>query len=88
MFQPQNALPIESWYTDKTDTELFDLLVELQTVAFEPDFTQVLPAIASSYQEKIELKRFSQIPHGQNSPPVARPIPSSPPVPSLAAPAS
>lgn len=82
MFQPGCALPIKTWMTDKTDLELFDLLVDLQTIAFEPDLTNILPAIASQIQEKIEIQRFAQIPDNEDLPPVARPVPNSPPVPS------
>jgi len=44
-FQPQNAIPITSWFDDPNDTELFDILPCLETtLVTTPDVRNVLDA--------------------------------------------
>jgi len=42
MFQPENAIPIASWFNDKNDRQLFDLLPYLDTLAEVDDVYTVL----------------------------------------------
>lgn len=42
MFQPENAIPITSWFNDKNDRQLFDLLPHLDAMAESQDIVQVL----------------------------------------------
>lgn len=42
MFQPDNAIPITSWFDDKTDRQLYDLLPFLDTLANIDDVVSVL----------------------------------------------
>lgn len=42
MFQPDNAIPITSWFNDKSDRQLYDLLPFLDTLAVADDVVQIL----------------------------------------------
>lgn len=42
MFQPDNAIPITSWFNDKSDRQLYDLLPFLDTLANVDDVVTVL----------------------------------------------
>jgi len=42
MFQPDNAIPIATWFHDKTDRQLYDLLPFLDSLVTEPDVVSVL----------------------------------------------
>jgi len=42
MFQPDNAIPIATWFHDKNDRQLYDLLPFLDTLAQEADVVSVL----------------------------------------------
>jgi RNA polymerase II subunit A small phosphatase-like protein len=42
MFQPDNAIPIATWFHDKNDRQLYDLLPFLDSLAQEPDVVAVL----------------------------------------------
>lgn len=42
MFQPDNAIPITSWFDDKSDRQLYDLLPFLDTLAGIDDVVSVL----------------------------------------------
>ncbi|GIQ87974.1 hypothetical protein KIPB_010128 [Kipferlia bialata] len=42
LYQPANAIPVESWISDKTDTELLDLIPILRNIAQVSDVTTVL----------------------------------------------
>lgn len=42
MFQPANAIPITSWYDDKNDTELIDLIPFLEDLKDVDNFQTVL----------------------------------------------
>jgi len=42
MFQPDNAIPIATWFHDKNDRQLYDLLPFLDSLANEPDVVSVL----------------------------------------------
>ena len=42
MFHPANAIPIASWFDDKNDTELLDLIPFLQDLNLVDDVRAVL----------------------------------------------
>jgi len=42
MFQPDNAIPIATWFNDKNDRQLYDLLPFLDSLVTEPDVVSVL----------------------------------------------
>jgi len=42
MFQPDNAIPIATWFNDKNDRQLYDLLPFLDSLVSEPDVVSVL----------------------------------------------
>jgi carboxy-terminal domain RNA polymerase II polypeptide A small phosphatase len=42
MFQPENALPILSWYDNPSDRELFRFVAVLERLAYEDDVRKVL----------------------------------------------
>eukprot|EP00455_Lapot_gusevi_P057037 TRINITY_DN959_c0_g1_i5.p3 TRINITY_DN959_c0_g1~~TRINITY_DN959_c0_g1_i5.p3 ORF type:complete len:125 (+),score=27.42 TRINITY_DN959_c0_g1_i5:154-528(+) len=43
-FQPRHAIAIDSWFDDKSDTQLFDLLDFLTTLIDCPDVSTILDA--------------------------------------------
>lgn len=47
-FQPENGMPILSWYDDRTDTKLIELIPVLQLLSEVPDVRPVLSACCSS----------------------------------------
>jgi RNA polymerase II subunit A small phosphatase-like protein len=50
MFQPENALPILSWYEEKEDTVLYDFLPILKELS---DVEDVRPFIMASVKENV-----------------------------------
>ena len=50
LFQPENAVPISSWFTDKSDRDLFRLLPILEKIAFVEDVRDVLPLFVKDNQ--------------------------------------
>lgn len=42
MFQPDNAIPITSWFSDQSDRQLYELLPFLQSIATVDDVCQIL----------------------------------------------
>lgn len=49
-FQVENALPIPSWYSDKTDTALYQLLPILHRLAVVDDVRLYLPRIVKNHK--------------------------------------
>ena len=49
MFQPENAIPITSWFNDKSDRQLYDLLPHLDHMA---DCSDVIAMLA---QKKLQF---------------------------------
>lgn len=45
MFQPENAIPCESWYDDRGDRELYNLVPLLEKMASIEDVREVINAI-------------------------------------------
>lgn len=45
LFQPENAIPIKSWYEDPNDTELVRLSHILERLAYEDDVRKVIKRI-------------------------------------------
>lgn len=79
MFQPNNAIPVESWYDDRNDTALMELLEDLQALAFEPDFTVSLPPLVQDRQNRIDIRRIQEQEIQDDAPPIAKQLPPSPP---------
>lgn len=50
LFQPENALPILSWYDDKEDQYLYDYIPVLKELA---DVDDVRPIIMASVKENV-----------------------------------
>ena len=48
MFQPQNALPILSWYDNPKDRELYRFAVILERLAYEEDVRKIIRQICSN----------------------------------------
>lgn len=42
MFQPENGLPILSWYDDKEDTKLLELIPALRAMAYVNDVRPII----------------------------------------------
>ena len=42
MLQPENAIPIKSWFDDPADTQLIELIPFLERLAFKPDVRPIL----------------------------------------------
>jgi len=42
MFQPDNAIPISSWFNDKNDRQLYDLIPFLESIVYVDDVCTVL----------------------------------------------
>ena len=42
MFQPENGMPILSWYDEKSDTKLLELIPVLKAMSEVPDVREVL----------------------------------------------
>ena len=63
-FQPENGLPILSWYDDRTDTKLIELIPVLQLLAQVPDVRPILKACCSKenvYQNDKSIAMCSKI---------------------------
>ena len=46
-FQPENGMPILSWYDDRTDTKLIELIPVLQLLSEVPDVRPILKGCCS-----------------------------------------
>lgn len=55
LFQPENAIPILSWYDDPHDTELLRLTHILERLAYEDDVRKVIRALVTN--NKIDPKQ-------------------------------
>jgi TFIIF-interacting CTD phosphatase-like protein len=42
MFQPENGLPILSWYEDRDDTKLLELIAPLKAMAYVNDVRPII----------------------------------------------
>ena len=47
MFQPENSFPCISWYEDRSDRELLEMIPILEKLAYVKDVRQILPTIVS-----------------------------------------
>eukprot|EP00002_Diphylleia_rotans_P022231 TRINITY_DN4354_c0_g1_i10.p1 TRINITY_DN4354_c0_g1~~TRINITY_DN4354_c0_g1_i10.p1 ORF type:complete len:140 (+),score=27.31 TRINITY_DN4354_c0_g1_i10:276-695(+) len=56
MFQPENALPISSWFEDPQDSELLDLIPVLEALSQEED---VRKKLRSSTRPRMSVARFN-----------------------------
>lgn len=73
LFQPENALPIVSWYDDPNDGELLRLAQILERLAYEEDVRKVIRALVSNNkidprQEQIYLSMPSKHRRDQSHP--------------------
>ncbi|KAL4623460.1 CTD small phosphatase-like protein isoform X2 [Arapaima gigas] len=67
IFHPENAVPVQSWFDDMTDTELLDLLPFFEGLSREDDVYSVLQNLRSSMAQVLSwhcLKKTSQHHHG------------------------
>jgi TFIIF-interacting CTD phosphatase-like protein len=55
MLQPEQAIPVTSWYDDENDTELFDLIPVLMKLSKVPDVRIAIPQFVSDYQVDFNL---------------------------------
>ena len=55
MFQPQNALPILSWYDNPKDRELYRFAVILERLAYEEDVRKIIRQICSNNEQKHQM---------------------------------
>ena len=53
LFQPENALPCSSWYEDKNDRELLQLIPILEKLAKVKDVREVIPKIKDEEGERV-----------------------------------
>ena len=58
-FQPHNALPIDTWIDDKSDTQLYDTLPILEALKDEIDVRETLKKIVRN--NKVDYKNASKI---------------------------
>lgn len=50
LFQPENALPILSWYEDMRDRELYRFMPVLEKLAYVDDLRRYLPKLVTENQ--------------------------------------
>ncbi len=59
MFQPENSFPCISWYEDKCDRELLEMIPILEKLAYVKDVRHILPSIVAEnkvqYQKAYEM---------------------------------
>lgn len=48
MLQPENAMPIISWYDDPTDRQLNRIATLLERLAYEPDVRKIIRKIITN----------------------------------------
>ena len=51
MFQPENAMPIVSWYDDKEDRQLHRSAVLLERLAYEQDVRKIIKRLITRTNE-------------------------------------
>lgn len=51
MFQPENAMPIASWYDDKEDRQLHRSAVLLERLAYEQDVRKIIKRLITRTNE-------------------------------------
>lgn len=59
LFQPENAMPSISWYEDKKDTELMDMVPILERLARVQDVREYLPKMVDD--NKVNISRARDI---------------------------
>lgn len=59
LFQPENAVPVTSWYEDKNDRELFHVMPVLERLAGVVDVRTVIPAIKE--EDKLMIERAREV---------------------------
>jgi hypothetical protein len=60
MLQPENAVPIKSWFDDPSDTQLLDLIPFLEQLAYKADVRPILKECVynlKSQQPAIDIKK-------------------------------
>ena len=55
-YQPDNGIPISSWFDDKSDTELKSIIPYLRSLAQQDDVRQ---SIHSKYQLREKIRAFT-----------------------------
>ncbi|TRZ01849.1 hypothetical protein DNTS_007154 [Danionella cerebrum] len=60
IFHPENAVPVQSWFDDMTDTELLDLLPLFESLSRETDIFSVLQSLRSRMTEAKDVFKSIQ----------------------------
>jgi TFIIF-interacting CTD phosphatase-like protein len=58
LFQPENAIPCESWFDDPNDTELLDFLPFLEELSKSDNVRRFLKKCKNPHTGKIDLDLF------------------------------
>lgn len=58
MFQPENALPILSWYDNMDDKELYRFATLLERLAFEEDVRRVIRKLCSNNEIDVRSEQI------------------------------
>ncbi|PNI73946.1 CTDSPL isoform 8, partial [Pan troglodytes] len=59
IFHPENAVPVQSWFDDMTDTELLDLIPFFEGLSREDDVYSMLHRLCNSW---IHMELFGNFP--------------------------
>lgn len=68
VFQPENAIPVSSWFHDPNDRQLFDLIPLLESLADAPDVCAVLQTKQDIFPSALEQRRLLMMHHHPRSP--------------------
>jgi TFIIF-interacting CTD phosphatase-like protein len=61
LFQPENALTCSTWYEDKNDRELLQLIPILEKLARVPDVRAVIPLLKKEEGETLHFERAREV---------------------------
>lgn len=64
---PENGLPILTWFEDKNDTELYQIMPVLEFLSYVPDVRDYVPKLVGS-NNKIDYEKAREIINGYNGP--------------------
>ena len=64
---PENGLPILTWFEDKNDTELYQIMPVLEFLSYVPDVRDYVPKLVGN-NNKIDYEKAKEIINGYNGP--------------------